>query len=227
MEGNDMEAFAISAKDLKKKYGSKAILNSATAHFPAGQLTCIIGRSGSGKSTFLKCLNGLELADSGVIQAGQIEINCQYNQSAVAYNHIRSRVGMVFQNFQLFPHLSLLQNVALALTVVKKQSPKSSLERAAFELERVQLGAHKEKFPSQLSGGQQQRGAIARALALDPLALLYDEPTSALDVELVDDVLQIVAELSQKKLTQILVTHELYFVKKSHSLFIILIKGKY
>lgn len=205
MEG----AVSVQTASLRKAYGDRSVLADVCAHFPAGQLSCIIGRSGSGKSTLLKCINGLEIPDSGTIQVGDFRVD-----HARKYSQVRRYVGMVFQDYNLFPHLTLLQNVAMPLVVVKQAKQSDALELALQELKRVQLDAHVDKYPGQLSGGQQQRGAIARALAMNPKVLLYDEPTSALDIELVDDVLQIVKELSQQSMTQIMVTHEMHFVRR-------------
>jgi len=209
----------ISVKNLSKKHGNHEVLRNINLEVTPGELTVLIGPSGCGKSTLLRCLNGLETLDSGSIIINEVVLENNnrsssfqkdFNKKASA---IREKVGMVFQNFNLFPHLTLLENITKAPIVVKKISAKEAKEKAKDILAKVGLSTHANHYPCQLSGGQQQRAAIARALAMSPKAILYDEPTSALDPVLVNEVLQVMRTLDDEGMTQIVVTHEMRFAR--------------
>jgi general L-amino acid transport system ATP-binding protein len=200
----------IEARDVDKHFGTFLALKGATATFYEGQVTAIIGPSGSGKSTFLRTLNRLEAHDGGSIRIDGIELNDDMKN----LDAIRREVGMVFQNFNLFSHLTILKNVALAPMRVRKMSKAEAEAKALALLERVGLKDQAHKYPVQLSGGQQQRVAIARALAMDPKVLLFDEPTSALDPEMVNEVLAVMRELAHTGITMLVVTHEMGFARE-------------
>lgn len=221
----------VSVRGLKKSFGNQDVLKGIDLDIEAGQLVCFIGRSGCGKSTLLRCLNGIEVLDEGDIQISghtlarkskHDAIDTKFEKKAQA---LRQHCGMVFQDFRLFPHLSLMENVVLAQTIVKKTGTDEAHSIAENLLSKVGLGAHKEKYPSQLSGGQSQRGAIARALALNPAVMLYDEPTSALDPELVDEVLAVMKALDQEGMTQLSVTHEMRFARDASDLIVYMEDG--
>lgn len=185
-------------------------LNNVSLTVAAGEVVVIIGPSGSGKSTFLRCLNRLEFADSGEIYIeGQdiLERNCDINP-------VRAEVGMVFQSFNLFPHLSVLDNVTLAQITVRKRPKAEAREKGMYLLNKVGIGDKHHVFPDQLSGGQQQRVAIARSLAMDPKIMLFDEPTSALDPEMVGEVLEVMRTLAREGMTMVVVTHEMGFARE-------------
>lgn len=185
-------------------------LNDVSLSVAAGEVVVIIGPSGSGKSTFLRCLNRLEFADSGEIYIeGQdiLERNCDINP-------VRAEVGMVFQSFNLFPHLSVLDNVTLAQITVRKRPKAEAREKGMYLLNKVGIGDKHHVFPDQLSGGQQQRVAIARSLAMDPKIMLFDEPTSALDPEMVGEVLEVMRTLAREGMTMVVVTHEMGFARE-------------
>lgn len=208
----------ISVKNLSKRHGNLEVLREINLEVTPGELTVLIGPSGCGKSTLLRCLNGLETLDSGsiVINGVVLEKNKQSNSQSdfdKKARAIRENVGMVFQNFNLFPHLTLLENITKAPIVVKKMAAKEAKEKAKDLLAKVGLSTHADHYPCQLSGGQQQRAAIARALAMSPKAILYDEPTSALDPGLVHEVLQVMRTLDDEGMTQIVVTHEMRFAR--------------
>ena len=200
----------IEARDVHKHFGSFHALKGVTASFYEGQVTAIIGPSGSGKSTFLRTLNRLEAHDSGSIRVDGIELNDDLKN----LDAIRREVGMVFQSFNLFSHLTILRNVALAPMRVRKMPQAEAEAKALALLERVGLKDQAKKYPVQLSGGQQQRVAIARALAMDPKVLLFDEPTSALDPEMVNEVLAVMRELAHTGITMLVVTHEMGFARE-------------
>lgn len=209
----------VSIENLRKRFGNHEVLRGISLEIQKGDLVCLIGRSGCGKSTLLRCLNGLEILDEGSVtvvdqklehKKGEKIDPAEFEKKAQA---LRKNCGMVFQDFRLFPHLSLLDNIVCAQTIVKNTPKDEAIEKARQLLSKVGLAAHEKKLPSQLSGGQSQRGAIARALALNPLVMLYDEPTSALDPELVDEVLQTMKQLDQDGMTQIAVTHEMRFAR--------------
>ena len=200
----------IIARNVGKRFGGFHALRGVSASFLEGQVTAIVGPSGSGKSTFLRTLNRLEAHDSGEIIIDGIELNDNLQH----LDAIRREVGMVFQSFNLFSHMTILRNVSLAPIRVRKTPKKEAEEKAMALLERVGLKNQAHKYPVQLSGGQQQRVAIARALAMDPKVLLFDEPTSALDPEMVNEVLTVMRELAHTGITMLVVTHEMGFAKE-------------
>jgi general L-amino acid transport system ATP-binding protein len=200
----------IIARNVDKRFGTFYALRGVSASFSEGQVTAIVGPSGSGKSTFLRTLNRLETHDSGEIIIDGIVLNDDMQH----LDAIRREVGMVFQSFNLFSHLSILRNVALAPIRVRKMSKRDAEDKAMALLERVGLKNQAHKYPVQLSGGQQQRVAIARALAMDPKVLLFDEPTSALDPEMVNEVLTVMRELAHTGITMLVVTHEMGFARE-------------
>ncbi len=209
---NSSSKFAITAKNIFKSFESrKFALNNVSLHIDSGEVLVVMGPSGSGKSTLIRTFNGLETIDSGILEILGTELNANYNEKSV--RRIRKRVGMVFQQFNLFPHLSIIENITLAPIRVKQQ-PKEAAEQRAFEL-LTQMGISDQlhKYPSQLSGGQQQRVAIARALALNPEIMLFDEPTSALDPERVKEVLDAMRKLANQGMTMVVVTHEIGFAR--------------
>jgi len=216
----------IRVKDLKKSYHQNPVLTEITFDVTAGEMIVFIGPSGCGKSTLLRCLNGLEIMDSGSIDINGINLRAKNEklfQKKAA--ELRGSVGMVFQSFNLFPHLTLLENIMMAPQVVKK-IPRQEAEAIARKLlAKVGLTDHANHYPAQLSGGQQQRGAIARALAMAPKVMLYDEPTSALDPELVDEVLQVMKQLDAEGMTQIIVTHEMRFARAAADRIVHMDKG--
>jgi polar amino acid transport system ATP-binding protein len=200
----------ITVDKVNKHFGAAHVLKDVTTSFNAGEVAVIIGASGSGKSTLLRTLNRLETHDSGTIIVDGIEV-CDSHKNLDA---LRAEVGMVFQQFNLFPHLSVLDNVALAQRRVRK-TPRAEANALAMELlDRVGLKSHAAKHPFQLSGGQQQRVAIARSLAMKPRVLLFDEPTSALDPEMVKEVLDVMKQLASSGMTMIVVTHEMGFARE-------------
>ncbi|MCA1021223.1 amino acid ABC transporter ATP-binding protein [Halobacillus litoralis] len=200
----------ISVKDLHKSFGSNEVLKGIDAEIKEKEVVCVIGPSGSGKSTFLRCLNLLEEVTSGdvIIQGDNL------TDPKININKIRSRVGMVFQHFNLFPHKTVLDNITIGPIKVKKMS-KSEAEKVARPLlEKVGLSDKADAYPESLSGGQKQRVAIARSLAMEPSIMLFDEPTSALDPELVGDVLAVMKELAREGMTMVVVTHEMGFARE-------------
>lgn len=193
-----------------KSFGSFQALRNISASIARGEVVVVCGPSGSGKSTLIKCVNGLERIDSGTITiAGKV-----LGAKGTDMSMLRAQVGMVFQNFELFPHLSILQNLTLAQRKVLKRSEAEAVAKGEKLLDRVGLKAQAHKFPGQLSGGQQQRVAIARALAMDPIAMLFDEPTSALDPEMIQEVLEVMVSLAKDGMTMICVTHEMGFARQ-------------
>lgn len=199
----------IEISNVSKSYGSFQVLKDCSASIARGEVVVICGPSGSGKSTLIKTVNGLETIDSGEINVGGFRLAPDVTDVAA----LRRSVGMVFQSFELFPHLTVLSNVTIAQTKVLKRSRAVAEEKARSLLARVGLSAHIAKHPAQLSGGQQQRVAIARALALDPEIMLFDEPTSALDPEMVNEVLDVMTGLARQGMTMVCVTHEMGFAK--------------
>jgi ABC-type polar amino acid transport system ATPase subunit len=199
----------IEIDNISKSYGSFRVLKACSASIARGEVVVVCGPSGSGKSTLIKTINGLESIDSGEIKVGSFRLAPGVSNVAA----LRRSVGMVFQSFELFPHLTILSNVTIAQTKVLKRSKAAAEEKARFLLERVGLSAHIAKHPAQLSGGQQQRVAIARALALDPEVMLFDEPTSALDPEMVNEVLDVMTGLARQGMTMVCVTHEMGFAR--------------
>ena len=199
----------VSIRDVRKSFGDLEVLKGVSLEVAKGDVVAIIGRSGSGKSTLLRCINGLETYQAGAIVADGIEVGGLHAN----LRELRRHVGMVFQQFNLFPHLTVAENVMLAQTVVNKTSKKEARDTAAEVLAKVGLSEKMDAWPSQLSGGQQQRVAIARSLAMRPKVLLCDEITSALDPELVNEVLKVVEQLAKEGMTLILVTHEMRFAR--------------
>ncbi len=220
----------ISVSNLQKSYGEAAALRGVSFDVEVSELTAIIGPSGCGKSTLLRCLNGLELFDSGRVRIGEITLDRDDGHSHRDFNarlrHLREEVGMVFQSFNLFPHLTALENATLAQVVVKKTDRRKAESNARELLGKVGLGDRMDYYPSQLSGGQQQRAAIARALAMEPKVMLYDEPTSALDPSLVGEVLGIMRKLDDEGMTQVVVTHEMRFAREVADKILVLSGGE-
>ncbi|MCR5580662.1 MAG: amino acid ABC transporter ATP-binding protein [Pseudobutyrivibrio sp.] len=200
----------ISVKNLKKAYGSLEVLKDISTDVTKGEVVCVIGPSGSGKSTFLRCLNRLETVTSGTIVVDGQDITTK----GVNINKVRENIGMVFQHFNLFNNLNILDNLTLAPVQLKKCSKHEAEERAKKMLDKVGLADKASSFPSQLSGGQKQRVAIARALCMEPDIMLFDEPTSALDPEMVGEVLQVMKDLAADGMTMVIVTHEMGFARE-------------
>jgi len=200
----------ISIEDLRKSFGPTTVLRGLSLEVSRGEAVVIIGPSGSGKSTLLQCINQLTPADSGRIVVDGIEMT----GSGIDLNAARQRIGMVFQDFNLFKHLTALGNVTLGPIRVRRIPREAALERGKHELERVGLGHRLDHYPAQLSGGEQQRVAIARALAMDPSVMLFDEPTSSLDPTLTGEVLDVMRKLAQEGMTMIVVTHEMGFARQ-------------
>ncbi len=200
----------IKVDGLIKNFGSKKVLRGITTELGRGEVTVIIGPSGGGKSTFLRCLNLLEVPTEGKILLDGVDIT----DKSVNIDIHRQKMGMVFQHFNLFPHMTVLGNMTLAPIKVLKKSKKEAEEKAMALLERVGLADRADAYPSQLSGGQKQRIAIVRALCMDPEVMLFDEPTSALDPEMVGEVLDVMKELAANKMTMVVVTHEMSFARE-------------
>ncbi|HEX4046883.1 MAG TPA: amino acid ABC transporter ATP-binding protein [Elusimicrobiota bacterium] len=211
-------ATTLAAKGLCKTFRGQKVLKSVDFEAAAGELIVVVGRSGCGKSTLLRCLNGLEVLDEGAIRFGDFTLERRPGEPHGGYQEqarlLRSNFGMVFQSFNLFPHLDLLGNLVAAPMIVKNLSRKEAEAIALPLLEKVGLSGHARHYPIQMSGGQQQRAAIARALAMSPKVMLYDEPTSALDPWLVDEVFDVMRRLDQEGMTQIVVTHETRFTRE-------------
>ncbi|MCP1204966.1 amino acid ABC transporter ATP-binding protein [Pantoea sp. B550] len=213
-------AEAIALRKVTKRFSGVTILDEVNLDIPAGSVTVILGPSGSGKSTLLRCINHLEKLDGGTIRIGGQMVGYQQkgqalhelNNSAIARQ--RAEIGMVFQQFNLFPHRTVLQNITDAPMRVKKQSRHQATTKALALLKLVGLSGREDEWPQNLSGGQQQRVAIARALAMDPSVMLFDEPTSALDPELVGEVLQVIKQLAHSGITMVVVTHEIGFARE-------------
>jgi general L-amino acid transport system ATP-binding protein len=199
----------IELRHVDKWYGQFQVLKDISLTVTKGERVVICGPSGSGKSTVIRCINRLEEHQKGQILVEGVELNAESKN----VDHVRREVGMVFQQFNLFPHLSILDNLTLAPRRVRKQSRAEAEERAMVYLKRVRIAEQAHKFPSQLSGGQQQRVAIARALCMEPQIMLFDEPTSALDPEMIKEVLDVMVELAEDHMTMICVTHEMGFAK--------------
>lgn len=208
---------------LRKSFGTNEVLKGIDIEVAPGEVIAIIGKSGSGKSTLLRCVNGLETFDHGTLQVQGLALK---HHDANAMRELRQRVGMIFQSFNLFPHLSVGRNIMLAPSLVKKESQKDCQSRAQGLLARVGLADKFDAYPSQLSGGQQQRVAIARALAMNPSVLLCDEVTSALDPELVGEVLKVVEDLAKEGMTLLMVTHEMSFARRVSDRVIFMHQGK-
>ena len=221
MTNSEPNQVIIQARDVEKWFGNFAALKGVSADIQEGEVVVVLGPSGSGKSTFIRCINQLEEHEVGTIIVDGIEIN----DDSRNLQKIRSEVGMVFQQFNLFPHLTVLDNVALAPRKVKKMPKAEAEELAMAGLTRVGIPEQAEKFPTQLSGGQQQRVAIARALAMQPKIMLFDAPTSALDPEMIKEVLDVMRELAESGMTMIVVTHEMGFAKEVADRFLFFAEG--
>ena len=206
----------IEVKKLGKSFGELVVFQDIDLQVRSGEIVVLVGPSGSGKSTLLRCLNGLETPDSGSIQIGDAVWNAALDASSKkkAVQRIRTLTGMVFQSFNLFPHMTVLENVTMAPTIVKKMNKADAANIGGTLLEKVGLLHKKDEYPSRLSGGQQQRVAIARALAMQPQIMLFDEPTSALDPELTGEVLAVMKKLAAEGMTMIIVTHEMKFARE-------------
>src|SRR3954467_310822 len=200
----------ISMKNVSKWYGSFQVLADCTTEVAKGEVVVVCGPSGSGKSTLIKTVNGLEPFQKGEIRVEGTSVG----DPKTNLSKLRARIGMVFQNFELFPHMTVTQNLMLGQVKVLGRSEEEARQKGLKLLDRVDLSAHKDKYPGQLSGGQQQRVAIARALSMDPIAMLFDEPTSALDPEMINEVLDVMVELAREGMTMMVVTHEMGFARK-------------
>jgi polar amino acid transport system ATP-binding protein len=207
---------------INKSYGAVQVLKDVTLDIAKGEVVAVIGRSGSGKSTMLRCINGLEPIQAGVIRVD----GTQVNDPQTNLRKLRQEVGIVFQSFNLFPHLSVCDNITLAPRVVKKQAPQAAREVAREVLARVGLEDKLDAYPAQLSGGQQQRVAIARSLAMRPKLMLFDEVTSALDPELTGEVLKVLESVAKEGMTMILVTHEMGFARRFGSRVVFMHEGR-
>ena len=199
----------IEVREVNKWFRDFQVLKDCTLRVDQGEVVVVCGPSGSGKSTLIKCVNGLE-----PIQEGEITVDGLRVRDRSEGQRLRTRVGMVFQNFELYPHLTAVENICLAPVIVLKRPRAEALSRALALLDRVGLADHAMKYPAQLSGGQQQRVAIARALAMDPVVMLFDEPTSALDPEMIAEVLDVMTDLAREGMTMIVVTHEMGFARR-------------
>ncbi|WP_347249570.1 amino acid ABC transporter ATP-binding protein [Zoogloea sp.] len=212
----------ISIDKVSKHYGSFQVLTDCTTQVKKGEVIVVCGPSGSGKSTLIKCVNGLEPFQAGTITVDGISVG----DPKTNLSKLRSRVGMVFQHFELFPHMSITDNLTIAQEKVLGRNKDEARDKGLKLLDRVGLKAHAAKFPGQLSGGQQQRVAIARALAMDPICMLFDEPTSALDPEMINEVLDVMVELAQEGMTMMCVTHEMGFARKVANRVIFMDQGR-
>lgn len=217
-----MAADIVRVNDVYKRFGDNQVLCGVTLTVRRGEVIAIIGPSGSGKSTLLRCINGLERVDSGEIWV----VESSVTDAAANLPRIRRKIGMVFQHFNLFPHMSVIRNVAVGPTVVLGKPRSEAYEGARSLLDRVGLAGKEAATPYQLSGGQQQRVAIARALAMEPAVILFDEPTSALDPELVNEVLLVMRHLARQGMTMIVVTHEISFAEQAASRVVMFDRGK-
>ncbi|MDH4617060.1 amino acid ABC transporter ATP-binding protein [Brevibacillus sp. AY1] len=204
----------ILVRDLYKQFHSLQVLKGLSLSVPKGKVVVIIGPSGSGKTTLLRCLNALEQPNSGTVQIGEVKLDFAQKVDRARIQQLRRQTGMVFQSYNLFPHMTALQNVMEGPVTVKKVEPQKARAKASAVLAKVGLADKEAHYPAQLSGGQQQRVGIARALAMDPQVMLFDEPTSALDPELVGEVLKVMKELAQEGMTMVVVTHEMSFAKE-------------
>jgi glutamate/aspartate transport system ATP-binding protein len=212
----------IEIKNIAKWYGGFQVLKDCTTRVETGEVVVVCGPSGSGKSTLIKCVNGLEPFTQGEIRVDGVSVGAKDTDLP----KLRSRIGMVFQNFELFPHMRIVDNVNLAQVNVLRRSKDEATARSMALLKRVGLDAHAQKHPGQLSGGQQQRVAIARALAMDPIAMLFDEPTSALDPEMINEVLDVMTALAKEGMTMMVVTHEMGFASRVAHRVIFMDKGE-
>jgi glutamate/aspartate transport system ATP-binding protein len=212
----------ITISKVSKWYGTMQVLKNCSTEVAKGEVVVVCGPSGSGKSTLIKCVNGLEPFEEGTITVDGISVGDRKTNLP----KLRARIGMVFQHFELFPHLSVMRNLSLAQVKVLGRDSKTADEKGRKLLERVGLISHAEKFPGHLSGGQQQRVAIARALAMDPIAMLFDEPTSALDPEMISEVLDVMVDLAREGMTMMVVTHEMGFASKVAHRVVFMDKGE-
>jgi len=212
----------ITVKDVHKRYGKQNVLAGVNLTLYRGQVTVLCGRSGSGKSTLLRCINGLESFHQGEILVDGISVLDRRTDLSA----LRTKIGMVFQHFHLYPHMSVLSNITLAPRIVRHETRVRAEERAHSLLERVGLPTKATSYPGQLSGGEQQRVAIARAMAMEPAAILFDEPTSALDPQMTKDVLDVIATLARSGMTMVIVTHEMGFARKVAEEIIFMEHGK-
>jgi ABC-type polar amino acid transport system ATPase subunit len=219
--------------ELDKYFGRLHVLKEVSVEVAPREVVCVIGRSGSGKSTMLRCINFLEIFDSGRITIGNVSVEWDAGETTalseekkLVLQQLRLKTGMVFQGFNLFPHLTVLDNVTLAPMLVKRTPASQAKELGRAILARVGLGDKTDRYPSTLSGGQQQRVAIARSLAMQPEVMLYDEPTSQLDPRLVDEVFQVMRELANEKMTQIVVTHHEQFAREAAGRALVLEDGR-
>ncbi len=225
-------AEAIELRNITKRFSGNTILDNIDLDIEAGSVTVILGPSGSGKSTLLRCINHLEKLDGGTIRIGGHLVGYQqkgqalYELNSKQVAAQRAQIGMVFQQFNLFPHRTVLQNIIDAPLRVKKQNRQQAIQKARSLLQQVGLATRENDWPSQLSGGQQQRVAIARALAMDPEVMLFDEPTSALDPELVGEVLQVIKKLAHSGITMVIVTHEVGFAREVADNIVFMEEGK-
>lgn len=218
----------IEVNQLGKSFGDLVVFRDINLHIHSREIVVLVGPSGSGKSTLLRCLNGLEEPDVGSIRVGDAAWAASMDAASKkqAIRHIRTLTGMVFQSFNLFPHMTALENVIMAPTIVKKMNQKQAVEIGESLLAKVGLLNKKNEYPSRLSGGQQQRVAIARALAMQPQMMLFDEPTSALDPELTGEVLSVMKQLAAEGMTMIVVTHEMKFAREAANRVIFMSDGK-
>ncbi len=200
----------ISIRGVSKWYGPTRVLDDCSTEVAKGEVVVVCGPSGSGKSTLIKCVNGLESVQNGEVVVDGVIVTTPKTD----LNRLRARVGMVFQHFELFPHLSITDNLTLGQIKVLGRNRDEAIARGLKMLDRVGLAAHRDKFPAQLSGGQQQRVAIARALSMDPVCMLFDEPTSALDPEMISEVLDVMVALAEEGMTMMCVTHEMGFARR-------------
>ena len=212
----------IELDNVSKWYGDFQVLEDCSTRVEKGEVVVVCGPSGSGKSTLIKCVNGLEPFQQGEITVDEISVGDEKTNLP----QLRSRIGMVFQNFELFPHISVLENIKLAQLKVLGRSDDEAADKGGMLLERVGLADQADKHPAQLSGGQQQRVAIARALAMDPIAMLFDEPTSALDPEMINEVLDVMQELAAEGMTMMVVTHEMGFARRVANRVIFMDEGR-
>ena len=212
----------IAIKNISKWYGGFHVLTDCSTAVNKGEVVVVCGPSGSGKSTLIKCVNGLEPFQQGEITVDGVSVGAKETDLP----KLRARIGMVFQNFELFPHLSVMENLTLAQIKVLGRAADAATAKGAALLERVGLATQAAKFPGQLSGGQQQRVAIARALAMDPIAMLFDEPTSALDPEMINEVLDVMVDLAREGMTMMVVTHEIGFARRVAHRIVFMDKGE-
>jgi glutamate/aspartate transport system ATP-binding protein len=212
----------ITIREVSKWYGSFQVLKACSTEVAKGEVIVVCGPSGSGKSTLIKCVNGLEPFSQGTITVDGVSVG----DSKTNLPKLRARIGMVFQHFELFPHLTVMRNLVLAQIKVLGRSPDEAHAKGTKLLDRVGLTEQAQKFPGELSGGQQQRVAIARALAMDPIAMLFDEPTSALDPEMIKEVLDVMVALARDGMTMIVVTHEMGFARQVARRVVFMDKGE-